>query len=356
MTKPTVIAVHDNKVFVRTENDLYNGWAPAQDYSLVPKPVFVWKKAKIPFDLWCQLVTFLRWTQAEHKEEAMATFFYNVPEDKWAVEVFPQKPAGMSVRQLEDHADYKVLRAKYGNSWVQAGSIHHHCNTKAFQSGTDHADETNRDGVHITLGEMLDAELDTHVRVSFDGIMYQSDLAQWIEPPRWWHEAPKFFKDYIDENVLFALADHAKFPDEWKTRIIKWVAAPTGTTLLTGGDDLQDDWYGRYNSDYQGYNGHEGVKKNEPATVNGSGPDKATASTDRSSALDAKAFATMAELAERLGYSFEEIHGLLEMTEQELAELDPNDHDLQFRAVIVHELQKTGINPTYAAMLLARVL
>jgi hypothetical protein len=354
MTKPTTLAIQDNKIFIATENSLYQGWAPAEGFSLVPKPVFHWKKAKIPFDLWCQITTFLRWTQAEHKEEAMATFFYNVPEDKWAVEVFPQKPMGMSVRQLEDHADYKVLRAKYGNGWVQAGSIHHHCNTKAFQSGTDHADETNRDGVHITLGEMLDAELDTHVRVSFDGLMYQSDLSEWIEPPAWWHEAPKFFKDYIDENVLFALANDAKFPDEWKTRIIKWVAAP-GSTVLTNG---QTDWYARYGN-VCGYGGYQSetveVKKNEPAPANANGADKTTASTS----VDAKAFALMAELSERIGFSFTEIHDSLSLSEAEVEEMtadETNVTELQFREIIIEELEKAGINPAYAQMLLARVL
>ena len=221
MNSPIKIAIVDDKVLIEDESELFSAWKPAPEVVLVKTPRIRWRKAKLPYDLWTQCVSFLRWSQRKHKEEAMIIFFYNAKLDQWAAEVFPQRPNGMTVTLLENSEKYTELRAKYDADWTQAGSVHHHCSSPAFQSGTDKHDEIDRDGVHITLGKMEDALVDIHVRTALEGTLYHSTLNDWIELPDWVKPLPNYVIGQPGFfNSLFAGPDHIDFPEEWKERII----------------------------------------------------------------------------------------------------------------------------------------
>lgn len=213
------LILHNKRLLRPVDTDLFRGWAEEPEIKIVEQtPTFIWKGSKIPFDLWSQIVCFLRWTQQEYKEEALVTLFYHPADKKWAAWAFPQEPNGMTIKSLPDVPQYKEDRARFGNGWIQAGSVHHHCTAKAFQSGTDTNDEINRDGVHVTLGEMDKPVLDTHVRQIFDGVQGETSLINWIEVPDFLKDAPPYLKYDFLAFAIKAVRD-AEFPAEWKDRI-----------------------------------------------------------------------------------------------------------------------------------------
>jgi len=219
-TRPKLI-LHEDKIYQPVENELYVGWEQAGIEFVKQEPKFTWKGAKLPWDLWAQIVCFMRWSQEEIKEEAMLFLFYHIADKKWAAWVFPQTPSGMSVRMLPEHAIYQHDRKQFGAGWIQAGTVHHHCTAKAFQSGTDKTDEEDRDGLHVTLGEMEKRQLDIHCRQVFDGVQSSTRLSDWVEAPPWLKEIPKAFRGDFTSWINLAVINHP-FPQEWKDRVYKY--------------------------------------------------------------------------------------------------------------------------------------
>jgi hypothetical protein len=242
--------LHNKRLLRPIDTELFRGWTEETDHKILEQaPTFIWKGAKIPFDLWSQVVCFLRWTQEQFKEEALITLFYHPADRKWAAWAFPQEPNGMTIKSLPELQQYKDDRAQFGAGWIQAGSVHHHCTTGAFQSGTDTADEINRDGVHITLGHMDKPVLDTHVRQIFDGLQGETSLLNWIDIPEFLKDIPSYLKYEFTAFAIKAVRD-MPFPDEWKSRIYeKPVSFPNGNhhpestartalTLVTAGPTI----------------------------------------------------------------------------------------------------------------------
>lgn len=221
--QPVVLTVKDGKVYEQAVNDLFTHWVPSTVYVISKaEPRSTWRGPKIPWAMWETIVAFLRWTQKEFKAEAMMMFYFNMKSKEWAVWPFPQQPAGMTIKHLPDHPMYAEDRKRFGSDWVQLGTIHHHCTSGAFQSGTDKDDECNRDGVHITLGKMEDPKLETHTRQVFDGLQTDGHLFNWIQMPPWCETVPKHLKFELFANAIITVPADVAFPEEWKTRVIRF--------------------------------------------------------------------------------------------------------------------------------------
>lgn len=243
---PTALVIKDGKVYEPVETELFTSYVPSTKFVVDKKePVTVWKGPKIPWALWEQVVSFLRWTQKEFKAEAMMMFYYNRKSKEWAAWPFPQQPAGMTIKHLPDHPMFAEDRKKFGNDWVQLGTIHHHCTMKAFQSGTDKDDECDRDGVHITLGNMESKELDIHTRQVFSGMQSDGHIFNWVGTPNWMKDAPKRLRGKILAEAIITCDSEPAFPEEWKARIIRFIPptrhweqnsnGPGQLSLRTGG-------------------------------------------------------------------------------------------------------------------------
>ncbi len=246
------ILIHDKKALKAVDTKLYKGWAVADEIKVIEKaPRFTWKGTKIPFELWAQIVTFLRWTQKTHKAEALMTFFYKADTGEWAVWPFPQRPSGMTINFLTSHPMFAEDRKRFGRDWMQAGTIHHHCAVGAFQSSTDKNDEEDRDGVHITLGKMDDATLDLHIRQTFDGVMGETSALHWVDSPAYLKDTPNYMIYDFTMHAIKTVRD-VPYPKEWEDRIITNYypngnhagfqqghqhqhQTPRQTTILTGG-------------------------------------------------------------------------------------------------------------------------
>jgi len=115
---------------------------------------------KIPKKDICKIFYFLRAVYEEHRSEGMVLLFYN--EDTGLhYQIAPsQKVSGAGV-------DYERGYTKEGYTMI--GTIHSHANFSAFHSGTDHNDETSFDGLHITIGNVMDDDFSVSASIMANG-------------------------------------------------------------------------------------------------------------------------------------------------------------------------------------------
>jgi len=149
----------------------------------VENPVLNWHGAKISFRLWQQMLSFFQWTYGEFKSESQLRLFYNEENHNWKAMAMPQYiGTGMSSKEIDDHDDLEKLLTRVNpmKGWSEAGTIHHHCTSSAFQSSIDLADEKDKNGLHITIGHVTMPNVDTDFRVSFRGIMYNVAVEDWL--------------------------------------------------------------------------------------------------------------------------------------------------------------------------------
>ena len=202
-----MIMLHKGKAVKDQVMGRINGWLAEPLDELEVVPPLHYTGTKIPERLWERIKSFLIWSQQQFNSEAQLRLFYNDQQNRWRALAMPQYiDTGLFSAEIKAHADrakiYALVPEKTG--WKEFGSVHHHCNAGAFQSGTDHKDEIDRPGVHITLGHVEAEILDMHCRAVFRGICYPTPFEDWVEGdlntstatfPKIWavqcHEKPK---------------------------------------------------------------------------------------------------------------------------------------------------------------------
>ncbi len=205
-------------------------------------PTFDWFGPKIPLALWRSILSFFKWSQDTHHCETQVRLFLNTATGQWRAWAFPQEKGGMSTKEIQGkEADDQ--RAALGAGYQEFGSVHHHCSMGAFQSGTDHTDESDRPGIHLTVGNLDSTTYSLHSRALFVAnggkVMYKDmKLDQWFESPAWLIGLSKEVMDLLGEEarssaVARELARPSKdpFPEAWKTNLIerKWETTSTST-------------------------------------------------------------------------------------------------------------------------------
>lgn len=191
--------VNDNKVYEVNDTKLFTTYNELEvpEHNITP----VWKGAKIPLNMWHNIVKFCKHSYDELKSETLVYLFYDETADKpWSWWVPPQSTAGMTVKSDPDNPEYAVQRAQYPDTMF--GTVHHHCATSAFQSGTDEADETQREGLHFTVGNLnKDNDFDVHFRMTIGDNHCEIDAHEYIEmevdPFKRNTRIPKATRDHI---------------------------------------------------------------------------------------------------------------------------------------------------------------
>jgi hypothetical protein len=218
------LAVSDNKLFLKSENEWISGWTSIDVKKLEPKCTF--KGDKISLDVWFEILSFFAWTQEKYKSESQIRLYYNKNTKKWKAQPYPQTPSGMTTSDEQD----EEIRAKFPEPWVYFGTGHHHCTAKAFQSGTDEANEKNQDGFHFTIGNLDQSVYDYHGRFSWGGELFKANLFEWIDFPEWSKEIPNCVRFWTAYNYVLhsdnATGEKSSFPEDWKD-VIKPKPTPT---------------------------------------------------------------------------------------------------------------------------------
>ena len=162
MIEETIIS--DNKLYKKLDFPLFTTYqelSAVEHKDLVP----VFKGKHIPRQMWKKILSFMKQSYDKFNSETLVFLFYDESKDQpWSWWVPPQETLGMTVKSLPDDPKYAEQRAHFPDTMF--GTVHHHCSTSAFQSGTDEADEVNREGIHFTVGNLNTDEFDLHCRIT----------------------------------------------------------------------------------------------------------------------------------------------------------------------------------------------
>jgi len=164
---------------------LYEGPIPVMLDQITNEPMLHWHGAKITKYMWQTIISFLRWTYDSFHSESQLRLYYNETTNRWKAIVMPQYiNTGLSSDEVANHKSRELVTACVSpdNGWRPAGTVHHHCNIGAFQSGTDFSDEIDQNGLHITVGRLSQDSLDIHARATFRKVLYTVDLDEWVAP------------------------------------------------------------------------------------------------------------------------------------------------------------------------------
>lgn len=237
---------------IKHQEKLYRHIRAGEWYGVEPievsdgSPIHRWDGKKISAEQWREVLAFFLWTMEETKSEAMVTLYYHETHG-WAVLALPQKGyTGMTVSAIQDHPGIKEAEMKLpgvwngtdpwqesfneGSKWERKGTVHHHCKSAAFQSGTDHSDEMSKEGLHITIGNLDDAKFSIHARASFRGIMTHVDFSDWFDlDPTLAALVPASMHTQLLAHKLVDPPTDKAFPEWWKANVIRQTyAASTG--------------------------------------------------------------------------------------------------------------------------------
>jgi hypothetical protein len=180
----SMLMVHNGRAFKEQTLGTLSGWIVEPIEELEKLPPLNYSGVKIPTRLWDRIKNFMLWSYQEFNSEAQLRLYFNENSNRWRAVAFPQYiGTGLYSEEIKDHEDRdKVFElVSESKGWREFGSVHHHCNIGAFQSGTDHKDEKTRPGVHITLGHLDKDVYDIHARTVFRGVTYATDFKQWVD-------------------------------------------------------------------------------------------------------------------------------------------------------------------------------
>ena len=182
---------------------------------------------KISPVLWAQIVGFCKWTYAEHKCEAQVRLFVDLKEKTWVAWAFPQEiETGLHTKEKTGpFFDRQREALPNAQDLIPYGTVHHHCSAGAFQSGTDHDDEKNQDGLHITLGNMDKPVPDMHSRLSMNNECYQANLSAFWDIGDFDDDKkiPPDLRSRIAEYQMLNIEPSEEFPEEWRKNMIKTI-------------------------------------------------------------------------------------------------------------------------------------
>ena len=173
MPKKKYYVISESKLHEEVKNKLFTTYKPIE-LPVVQDLTPEWHGKKIPLAMWQEILAFMKHSYDELKSETMCFLYYDEKKAQpWSFWVPPQITSGMTVKSDPEHINFQAQRAQYPD--IMFGTVHHHCSTSAFQSGTDEADETNREGFHFTIGNLDKEDIDIHFRWCLDNQCHELD-------------------------------------------------------------------------------------------------------------------------------------------------------------------------------------
>jgi hypothetical protein len=197
-------------------------------------PFSYWAGGKIPIEQWHQILNSFLWSNSTFKCESLVRGFYNPENRAWMFTMLPQEKGGMTVREIESDARRAIVAQLLGAGYHEYFSAHHHCGASAFQSSTDTADETKREGLHITIGDMNRDKFSIHSRVNLsdgnDTVFYDAILSDWFclspeDMARLEALGLEDDSDFMDAIIKRRLTskppEGTAFPESWKQMLVE---------------------------------------------------------------------------------------------------------------------------------------
>jgi len=189
---------------------------------------FDWRGPKMTKAEWDKILSFFLWTQKEYKSESQVRLFVH-PKLGWKAWAFPQQGnTGMTSKEIETEDTKKQRQEHIPEGYIAFGTVHHHCSSSAFQSGTDEADEKNQSGLHITVGKLEDKKLDIHTRMYISGHKFEPDMSEFWQ---------------LDESVI---AESKQVSSKWGIEIDLDRVARTQMSEKPESEWFPHEWSGNY--------------------------------------------------------------------------------------------------------------
>ena len=212
---------HKGGIYQEVTNDLFTTYSKVEDIEEVDTLVPQWHGKKIPLGMWKNILTFMKQSYDKFRSETLIFLYYDVNNDNspWSYWIPPQETSGMTVKSSPDDPTFQSQRAMFPDTMF--GTVHHHCSTSAFQSGTDEADEVKREGLHFTVGKLNDVDnIDVHFRMTLAGAHSDLPAGSYIQmeetPFKKTCRVPQAIQDQA-RRELHAL-DIKTLPDDWQRR------------------------------------------------------------------------------------------------------------------------------------------
>lgn len=226
----TDMLTYQGKAVKEDSVGLFSGKIAADLQPAEDELVLNWGGNKIAPRLWEMIKAFMLWTYEKHHTEGQLRLYYSESKGVWAAHPMPQYiHGGLFTSEIKNSKEADAINAKFGPmDWNYMGTVHHHCSSSAFQSGTDHKDEITKTGLHITLGGLDTDDWSIHARCCLRGLMYATHLEQWLP------ETDKIKKPVIG------------FPSHWKQCLIEKPKPPKRSyrrPKQTGFSAYSDDWF-----------------------------------------------------------------------------------------------------------------
>lgn len=128
--------------------------------------------SKIPAVTFAKIVEFFKEVYEKYDSECIVMVHYNKKKKRYRIEVPEQEvsPASLDYKSEDAYKDYDVV-----------GTIHSHCNMSAFHSGTDIHDEIDRDGIHITVGKIMNEYPQISAEIVANGSRFKVEPTDYID-------------------------------------------------------------------------------------------------------------------------------------------------------------------------------
>lgn len=244
----TKISIIKGKPYRLNDNNLWTAWHPITDMDPDEYHGPIYKGPKIHHVSWAKLLAWMYSVNARLSVECQARLYAEKHGDNPSIIAvpFPQeysKMSPMTTKEIPSGKLYEELNAKYPpKAYVYIGSVHTHCNTSAFQSGTDHNDEKDDKGLHITLGRMNDKKrFDMDVRLTYLGDAFIPVMSSWYDHPVLEKlEDVDMSTDQMNDFICMLMSTNpgpgVSYPKEWDDVMIerKWQAVSQNVTSYNG--------------------------------------------------------------------------------------------------------------------------
>ena len=185
--------------------------------------------------IWPEVLAFFKWTNDTMHSESQVRLFVNVATQEWRAWAFPQKAnLGMTAKEItQGETGYERTieqRAMFPDpDWYYWGTVHHHCNSAAFQSGTDQMNERDQDGIHITVGNLGSPMFDIHCRLYVDKFKLVFNLTDFWDIGEELAHLPRHISRLLRDDAFNEMAKlqmgqppalDQTFPEIWKENVI----------------------------------------------------------------------------------------------------------------------------------------
>jgi PRTRC genetic system protein A len=125
----------------------------------------------LPLEIFVQAKLFFSAVYKEHRSESVVLLYFNEETKEYRL-------AAPNQTVSSAHLNYKPDFSEAGFKLV--GSIHSHADFSAFHSGTDHRDESNFDGLHITIGHVNGKNFSISTEVAVNNNRFKQKSEDWI--------------------------------------------------------------------------------------------------------------------------------------------------------------------------------